>query len=127
MLFLSACNAGHLDQENIAKAFTDVIGMGGRVIAADGVIRMTNRSAFFNLIRRGHTMGVHSHFSFNNFRPYGSDRTPLGLIAFYRDNGVISHQAMTGFGYSFTHSHTNLTPRQFTSNMFNSSRNFYNR
>ena len=101
MLFLMGCNVGHLDTDNMGRAFTSYIGDGGRVVAPDGeVVWFTaypdirnifsgNFYAEDNIMANIKVMGGKY---FKDFRESGSERDSAGFIAYYSHNGITHSQ-----------------------------------
>jgi hypothetical protein len=122
MLVLWGCNNGHLDQNNLAMAFTDVVG-NGRVIAADGAtsfnVERFDTGLGFMVGRFNYSLSVITARGFSRFRPDDSNRSPSGFVAFYQENGEMRHTVL-GVG------NNRMTPREFVRQLYDSSRDYYN-
>jgi len=100
MLVLWGCNNGHLDQNNLAMAFTGVVG-NGRVIAADGATFFSSSAVNFGFgpipfFRHNYRLSVINAAGFNGFRHSDSSRGPSGFVSFQQQNGVIEHNVLGG-------------------------------
>lgn len=94
MLLLLGCNMGHLDHDNIGKAFASYIGNNGRVIAADGTVTWypwnllrNPSSGIFGPLSVFAPIKISDSDTYRSWLPSGSNRAPVGFVSYFNQGG----------------------------------------